>query len=96
MRSSMNLQPKYSKGQYVDVLICFCRYYLISKHMPHEKAHISNFLKNTNTKSIIEMATTLKEGTLTYDIWQIFTTLDADEIDSIKKAAAKELIDEVG
>ena len=53
--------------------------------MPHSKENIKDFLQNTKTKSIVKMANGLEENTLCFDIWQIFSVLEIEDIDNIKE-----------
>lgn len=81
----MRSMTKRPINQYIDVMICFARYYLTSIHAKHEKQDIKTFLNENDTTMLVSIGASQKRETLPYDIWQIFDCLDYDEIDLIRK-----------
>lgn len=70
---------------YVDTMLCFCRYVLISRNKKHQKEDIYDFLSKNKSENLKQMATNLKEGTVSYEVWQIFTPLGDAELEKIRK-----------
>lgn len=80
----MEEQIKRTDKQYIDVLICFCNYVLISKKMSHQKEDIMNFLEKNSMEDLKSLSNTFGHTSIAYEVWQIFDFLNNDDLERIR------------
>ena len=81
----MTNQFKRSDNQYIDVLLCFCKYYLISKKQPHNKEDVLEFLLENNMSDLEKATKGLNKDSIPYATWQIFDFMNKTDLERIRQ-----------